>query len=114
MNERLTVRLLLLDGADRLLLMKCDDPTVADPAAAGPAVFWATLGGEIEPGESVMSAARREGREETGQDLRFGPAVWYGEQVLLMKGRPTLFKETFVVAFPVEDAISDSGWTEWE
>ncbi len=106
---RNTVRVLLLDPAQRLLLMayrNLDDPTAP--------VVWATAGGEIEVGETIEQAALREIAEETGQrDVRLGPRVWYGEWT--RPGRPPVrFKETFIVAQAAGDALSFDGWTDHE
>jgi 8-oxo-dGTP pyrophosphatase MutT (NUDIX family) len=88
-------------------------------AKAGPAEsereLWVTLGGRIEPGESVLFAAERELREETGiTDARFGPEVWYGEQVMLIGGVQRCLKETFVLARRTTSTLRDSGWTAEE
>ena len=56
--ERPAARILLLDGADRVLLFRFDP---GDRPA-----FWATPGGAVDPGESYEQAAARELREETG------------------------------------------------
>lgn len=110
MQERRTVRLLILDAAGRILLMKCDDPSILgrDP------VFWATLGGGLEPGEDIRSAALREAREETGHAVVLGPEVWYGEHVLAVNGAPTLFRERFIVAFLDAGKLSSAGWSKAE
>jgi 8-oxo-dGTP pyrophosphatase MutT (NUDIX family) len=64
--ERFTARLIILDPADRLLLIQYK----ADPraAAAHPGLkdFWFTPGGGIEPGETAEQAALREMDEEVG------------------------------------------------
>ena len=65
--ERPAARILLLDGADRVLLFRFD--------AGDRPPFWGTPGGAIDPGESFAEAARRELREETGLDLDCGEEV---------------------------------------
>ncbi len=111
MRERLTARVLLIDATQRLLLAQYKN--FADPAGPN---FWATIGGEIEPGESVAAAARREIREETGiEDITLGPIVWYGEWALPpIDGAPRLFKESFIVAHTRTNALSRAGWTAFE
>lgn len=57
---RRAARVLLVDAAGRVLLMRGRDPArPADP-------FWLTPGGGIEPGETPAEAATRELYEETG------------------------------------------------
>src|SRR5690606_25335514 len=53
-------RVLLLDDADRLLLVRGHD--LGQPARS----WWLTGGGGVDPGESDLDAAVREVREETG------------------------------------------------
>lgn len=68
---RQTVKLLLLDEDDRLLLIRSRDPSTGDDS-------WYPVGGGIEPGESLQEAAAREAYEETGlRDLPTGTRVWW-------------------------------------
>jgi 8-oxo-dGTP diphosphatase len=93
MRVRPTVRVLLLDAANRILLMKGRLPG----SAAGPGA-WFTVGGGVEPGETIVEAAAREILEETGlADVRLGPVVWTREGVLAIPD-PTLFQESYILA----------------
>ncbi len=38
--------------------------------------YYVTLGGGVEPGETVQQAAMREGTEETGLRFELGPLLW--------------------------------------
>ncbi|HEX6335784.1 MAG TPA: NUDIX domain-containing protein [Jiangellaceae bacterium] len=62
--RRETVRLLLIEPADRVLLFEDSDPGLPSRPR-----FWITPGGGIDPGESVEQAAVREVAEETGHLL---------------------------------------------
>ncbi|SDK20984.1 ADP-ribose pyrophosphatase YjhB, NUDIX family [Nocardioides sp. YR527] len=59
-RTRSTVRVLLIDDRDRILLFADSDPGI--PGAR----WWITPGGGIDPGESERVAAVRELEEETG------------------------------------------------
>jgi 8-oxo-dGTP pyrophosphatase MutT (NUDIX family) len=65
----LSIRALLFDSAERLLLFRFQD--------AFGQVWWATPGGGAEPGESDEATLRRELVEEAGlHDATPGPLVW--------------------------------------
>jgi 8-oxo-dGTP pyrophosphatase MutT (NUDIX family) len=65
--EREAVRVVLLDGNDRVLLIEMHDPARPDRGW-----YWVTPGGGREPDESQTECAARELLEETG--LRLDPA----------------------------------------
>ena len=65
--EREAVRVVLLDGSGRVLLIEMHDPARPDRGW-----YWFTPGGGREPGESRTECAVRELLEETG--LRLDPA----------------------------------------
>ncbi|HYM82438.1 MAG TPA: NUDIX domain-containing protein [Candidatus Limnocylindria bacterium] len=113
MRSRETVRVLLFNSQNQLLLMKISDPKVADPTKPWlRSPFWVTLGGKIEQGEDLMTAAGREIAEETGlHDVVIGPVVWFGEQVSHSTGEATLLKETFVIARTGDMRLTDEQWT---
>jgi 8-oxo-dGTP pyrophosphatase MutT (NUDIX family) len=112
MNVRDTVRILLFDPAKRLLLMRVVNTSLSDPSESqlSGKSLWVTIGGRLEEGEDLFTAARRELKEETGivgESLEsLGPPVWYGEQVLIIYGAQTLLRETFIVAKTTRTTLS--------
>ena len=62
--ERTSVRVVLLDDDDRLLLFRTVDPTMPEIGE-----WWELPGGGIEPGESYAETAVREICEEPGFEV---------------------------------------------
>jgi 8-oxo-dGTP diphosphatase len=111
MRERLTARVLLLNPAGRILLMKGRLPGRPD----GPA-FWYSIGGGVEDGETVLQAAAREVVEETGlTDAVLGRTVWRDEVILRdIDHEKRLFKQYYVVARTAGGDPSRDGWLPHE
>lgn len=91
---RTSARVVLLDHAGRVLLMRGCDPMTPDVA------FWFTIGGGVEPGETLRGAAVRELHEETGhvadpESLR-GP-IWRRVAVFPFDGELIRAEELFFV-----------------
>ncbi len=111
MRERITVRVLLLDREDRVLLMKGRFPNRPDHPGG-----WFTVGGGADPGESLIACALREVREESGLvDIEIGPAIWLREgQGELASGEIVMFKETYFVGRCAGGLLSREGWEPHE
>lgn len=111
LRHRPTARVLLFDAQDRILLMKGRLPNRPQGSSA-----WFTVGGGLEPGESLEAGALREIAEETGfTEVELGPVVWLREGAgVLASGERVLFRETYVVARCAGGEISRAGWEAHE
>lgn len=109
---RQAARLLLLDGDDRVLLVRGHD--VDQPERS----WWFTIGGGIDPGESPTAAAVRELAEETGlvvaeSDLT-GP-VLTRSAIFDFQAQHVRQDEVFYLARIAEPGeVSRAGWTDVE
>lgn len=69
-TDRAAVRALVLDDADRILLVQYRRPV-------GDETWWGTPGGGVDPGETDAQALARELREEIGlHEFELGPALF--------------------------------------
>ncbi|MET9498289.1 NUDIX domain-containing protein [Streptomyces sp. NPDC006552] len=105
---RPTVRVLLLDEADRLLLFSSQDESDGH-------TFWYPVGGGVEQGESYEEAGAREVAEETGlTGLVLATEVWRRRKTGVMGGVAYLFHERYYLARVPAFDISTDGFTENE
>lgn len=106
---RYTVRVLLVDRLDRLLLFHGQDP--ANPSD----VFWCPVGGGVEASESPQRAAIREVREETGlTNFDLGPHIWNRQEKYNFNGIKRHAIETWFIARVPEFEIDTSGFSDIE
>lgn len=102
--------MLLVDDAERLLLFRGFDPGRPDGAP-----FWFTVGGGIDPGESVEQAAARELREETGLvDVELGPLVWVRDTAFCFEDVHYAQREYFHLARAPSATVDTGGFNDIE
>jgi ADP-ribose pyrophosphatase YjhB (NUDIX family) len=111
-RRRPSARLLVVDPDGRVLLFRF-------AFSHGPLsglVFWATPGGELEPGESYEDGARRELAEETGLVIDDpGPPIDHREFVMRAPtGDEVLAEERYFLLRVDPFTLADAGWTELE
>lgn len=107
---RSAARVLLIDPAGRVLLLRGGDPSAPEAGT-----WWLTPGGGVEPDEDAPAAAVREVAEETGHrlDAVTGP-VARRSSVFRFDGRLIEQREQYFVArVPAFDPV-DRGWTDLE
>lgn len=96
MRIRPTVRLIVVDQQQRILLYKVDDTIPVHVDRPAMIVYWNTPGGGIEPGESFEQAACRELWEETGIQIDYvGPWIWHYDRLLHFPNGSLMLRERF-------------------
>lgn len=107
--RRQVARVVLLDPADRVLLLDGFEP--ADPAKT----WLFTPGGGVEAGEDLRVAAAREVAEETGiTALEIGPLIWTRSCAFDFDGRRWEQEESYFLARTESTRIDTGGQTELE
>ncbi|MEK9496003.1 NUDIX domain-containing protein [Photorhabdus sp. P32] len=112
MKIRYAARLLIVDSANRVLLFRF---VHHNDALAGKS-YWATLGGEVESGESFEQAAIRELHEETG--ILLGDIGNIVEErtfeMMLPDGENVQAEERFFIVKLDDVDINTEGWSNQE
>lgn len=113
-KHRPTARVLLVDGEDRVFLIKTHfDPELGLPPR------WLTPGGGIDTGESTLAAATRELFEETGirvSEDQLGAVFWEtsGRWDWADGIHYQTYVDTFFVLRVQDFELDDSSWTQDE
>lgn len=103
---REAARAVVLDDADRILLVRFEFP--------GGVTRWALPGGGVEPGETSVETVRRELLEEVGLAAPVGPAIWRRTHVVaFVNGEFDGQRETIhLVRTPAFDPVPSLTWEQ--
>jgi 8-oxo-dGTP pyrophosphatase MutT (NUDIX family) len=109
--ERRAARVLVVDAAGRVLMLRGFDPVNPDVR------YWFTVGGGLEPDETLEQAAVRELAEETG--LRVDPAalgrpVWNDVAEFPFDGRRYRQEQAWFLVRVDSLEVDRSGFDEME
>ena len=113
--RRRSARVVLLDAADRVLLLRLRRASTQD--GAEDTYYWLTPGGGVEKDESLAEAAARELHEEIG--LRVAPGE-LGRPIALSSGYADigwasgLFRDDYFVHRVVAHEVDTSGFDAFE
>jgi 8-oxo-dGTP pyrophosphatase MutT (NUDIX family) len=108
---RQSARVILLDGQDRVLLLRWVHPTLDD------GVWWITPGGGLEPDEDYRTGALRELQEEVGLQLTpadlAGPVYERDAESVVETGPVRQHEVYFTARVDGHEVVTD-GWTRFE
>ena len=96
-----TVRIILINSENKVLLTLVDDPLLENPDGSKHPPFWLTPGGGIDSGETIEDAAFRELYEETGiikDKVELGPIVWRDASIFIRAKRKNSLNQRFIIA----------------
>jgi 8-oxo-dGTP pyrophosphatase MutT (NUDIX family) len=111
-HARRSARVLLLDGADRLLLVR----SALSPGAHNAPYGWFAPGGGVEDGEGLADAAARELQEETGLSVDQGELrlVAYTSGTADLGWASGLFRDDFFFTRVASHEVSVAGLMDYE
>jgi 8-oxo-dGTP pyrophosphatase MutT (NUDIX family) len=110
-TSRLAGRVLVLDSQGRVLLQQFFDPARPEQ------LYWITIGGGVDAGESVAQGAARELWEEAGiraSAADLGSPVWYREAEFSFDGVRYRQHEHYFVLLVGDVQVSMDGLEEIE
>lgn len=114
--ERIAVRVVLINKIQQVLLMQVHLPG-AHRVDGSPhnELYWITVGGKSEVGESVQETAMREVKEETGlKNITIDRVLGYETFDLIVQNNLTRYYNTYVLAYVADTYFSSQSWTEKE